>query len=93
MYAATALARQASYPDRIVNSPFNLNRETLMCDWPSLRTQLLLQWGRLTGRELDGAGRDRHAIAMLVQRKYGVSARMVENYLTNLERTLPALSV
>jgi hypothetical protein len=92
MYQATATARNISYPYHTVVSSFRTNRDTIMCDWPSLRAQLLTQWERLTGRELDMAERDRHEIAILVQRKYGVSARLVENYLSNLERTLPALS-
>jgi hypothetical protein len=90
MYQAAATTRKIDYA---VVSSFRPNRDTMMCDWPSLRAQLLAQWGRLTGRELDTAGRDRHQIAVLVQRKYGVSARLVENYLCNLERTLPSLSL
>jgi len=58
-------------------------------DWPALRAQLLLQWNRLTARELDNLGPDHRRIALLVERKYGVHYRLVENYLRNFERTIP----
>jgi hypothetical protein len=92
MYRSAAAAKDVYYSDYAVVSSFRPTRNTMMCDWASLRTQLLTQWGLLSGRELDMAGRNRHEIAMLVQHKYGVSAGMVENYLSNLERTLPTLS-
>lgn len=67
------------------------NADILQCDWGILRQQLLTQWSRLTGKDIDSAGPSRHNLAALVQRKYGIEARLVENYLRNLERTLPAL--
>lgn len=69
----------------------NGHNNIISCDWDSLRTQLLLQWENLTKKELDNAGPDRGRIAHLVESKYGVSAPLVENYLMNLERTLPVL--
>lgn len=59
------------------------------CDWPPLKAQLLSQWGRLTDRELDKTGQDRHRIALLIEQKYGIHYQMVENYLCNFERTMP----
>jgi len=59
------------------------------CDWPALEAQLLLQWNRLTARELDNTAADRHEIALLVERKYGIHYQLVENYLSNFERTMP----
>jgi hypothetical protein len=93
MHRASAAVRNDFDPDYAVALSFRPARDTMRCDWLSLRTQLLTQWGLLNGRELDGAGRSRHEIALLVQRKYGVSAPLVENYLSNLERTLPAFSL
>lgn len=61
----------------------------LLCDWSSLCEQLMFQWNRLNRDELDEAGPDRHRVAELIQRKYGVSSRVIENYLSNLERMLP----
>lgn len=89
MQQASAV-RQSPYPDYIESSGYSDG--LLLCDWQSLREQLLDQWGRLTKTDLDVVGPDRHRIAALVQRKYGVSSRLIENYLANLERTLPTLS-
>jgi len=61
----------------------------LACNWQALREELLMQWKQLTLRELDRAGPNRHRIAQLIARKYGVSFVLVENYLSNFERTLP----
>ena len=65
-------------------------QEMLHCDWRSLKQQLLAQWKKLTLSELDQSGPNRVKIAALIQRKYGISASLIEHYLTNVERTLPA---
>lgn len=59
------------------------------CDWKCLSTQLLNQWQNITRQELEYTQHDRHAIAELIERKYGIDALLVENYLLNIERTLP----
>lgn len=61
----------------------------ISCNWQMLRGQLLAQWRQVTARELDSAGPDRYRIANLIEHKYGISARLVENYLRNFERTMP----
>jgi len=61
-------------------------------DWPSLRAQLLAQWGRLTAGELEKTGRNRRLIALLIERKYDIPYKMVENYLRNFERTMPLVA-
>ena len=81
-----ALQRKPAY--RVIgNKP--LANNYIACDWTALRTQLLQQWGKISDRELEATGHNRHDIAKLIQRKYGVSTEMAENYLCNFERTLP----
>lgn len=67
----------------------NKNNEWMVCDWQALCAQLLLQWNRLTSDELKAAGANRRRIASLVSKKYDIDSHLVENYLSNLERTLP----
>ena len=67
----------------------NKNNEWMVCNWQALCAQLLLQWNRLTTDELKEAGANRRRIAYLVSEKYDIDTRLVENYLSNLERTLP----
>lgn len=59
------------------------------CDWQALTAQLLDQWHDITREELENTQHDRHKIARLIERKEGIPAPLVENYLENLERTLP----
>ncbi|NBO17761.1 MAG: hypothetical protein EBV03_00760 [Proteobacteria bacterium] len=61
----------------------------LECDWNSVRGQLMEQWTLLSQKDLEAAGPNRYAIAELVERVYGISHELIENYLSNLERTLP----
>jgi hypothetical protein len=61
----------------------------IVCDWTALREQLLHQWERLSPVEMDHAGPHRRKIAQLVERKYGIAAPCIENYLHNFERTMP----
>ena len=67
----------------------NKNSEWMVCDWQALCAQLLFQWNRLTHDELEKTGANRRRIAVLVSEKYGIDTKLVENYLSNLERTLP----
>lgn len=63
----------------------------IRCRWEPFRAQILLQWNRLSAREVDEAGPDRNKLAVLIQNKYGVAYELVENYLRNFERTLPLM--
>lgn len=63
--------------------------DNITCDWNMLSSQILSQWQDITPEELEVTMRDRHLIALLVERKYGIHAVLTENYLKNLERTLP----
>ena len=73
------------------NGLLDKNHEWMVCDWQALCAQLLQQWNLLTPNDLMAIGPSRHHIAALVCRKYGVNKVLVENYLTNLERTLPLM--
>lgn len=64
-------------------------RYDLRCHWPMLRIQLLEQWTMLTEHDLDISGPNAQRIAALIERKYGISSQLVENYLANFARTMP----
>jgi hypothetical protein len=74
-YAAASFA-SVSFEDRI------------RCNWGAFRGQMLLQWKKLSSRELDEAGPSRPGVARLIERKYGIASDLVENYLRNLERSI-----
>lgn len=61
----------------------------LRCNWEVLREQLLHQWALLSENDLDMTGPDASRIALLIERKYGIASRMIENYLLNFVRTMP----
>ena len=63
--------------------------EIISCDWQAISAQLLNQWKKISKTDLEKTLHNRHRIAMLVEEKYGVHATLTENYLKNLERTLP----
>jgi len=63
--------------------------DLVTCDWNIISAQLLNQWKDLTPAELEDTYHDRHRIALLIEQKYGVQPELTENYLQNLERTLP----
>lgn len=65
--------------------------DRIQCNWDVLRSQLLKQWNSISPWELDAEGPYRRRLALLIERRHGVSARLVENYLRNFERTLPLL--
>jgi len=59
------------------------------CNTDSLKAVLLNQWKRITPRELEETGYIKSKIAFLIECKYGIHSRLTENYLSNIERTLP----
>ena len=63
--------------------------DVIACDWQAISAQLLSQWKKITKAELERTQHNRYQIALLVEEKYGVHAMLTENYLRNLERTLP----
>jgi len=66
-----------------------VNTIDLRCNWDMLREQLLQQWALISEHDLDMAGPDASRIAILIERKYGIASRMIENYLANFVRTMP----
>ncbi len=75
---------------RNTRHPRNYNLPAdLRCNWHILREQLLAQWSQLSATDLDMTGPDAGRIAQLIERKYGISAQMIENYLQNFVRTMP----
>jgi len=79
------------YSDSTSGFPYSLSNEMVSCEWEAFSSQLLSQWGQLTPNELEATGHQRHDIAALIEYKYGINAALIENYLFNLERTLPLL--
>lgn len=73
------------YPRRSITTP----SYDLRCNWPMLRSQLLEQWTLLTEYDLEITGPNAAYIAGLIERKYGISSTLVENYLVNFARTIP----
>lgn len=63
--------------------------DVMACDWRELSEQLLAQWHGITREELEDTHYDRHKVAELIERKGGIPSALAENYLCNLERTLP----
>lgn len=90
MYLNTASNKKTNFTHTYHNDNVNVPpARRIACRWEALRAQVLLQWNRLTSREVDEAGPDRHRLGLLIQNKYGVAHELVENYLRNFERTLP----
>lgn len=81
---------QTNYRTNYRQAPQAANDD--ICDWNCLSAQLLDQWKRITREELEETGHTRQGIARLIECKYGIHFRLVENYLSNLERTLPILT-
>ena len=65
-----------------------LPREFIACAWSPFKEELLVHWHKLTEEDLREAGRNRRALAKIIERKYGVAWQLAENYLLNLESNL-----
>lgn len=64
------------------------HRDTIYCAWRPFKQELLIQWRKLNEEDLQEAGRNRHALARIIERKYGVAWQLAETYLGNLEANL-----
>lgn len=65
------------------------SEEPMRCNVNALTCLLLKQWNKLTRHELERTRFIKERLALLIEQKYGVNATLAENYLTNIERTLP----
>lgn len=62
--------------------------ESIDCAWRPFKQELLLQWRKLNEDDLMEAGRNRRALARVIERKYGVAWQLAESYLSRLEENL-----
>ena len=65
------------------------SNQEIQCSKNAMRELLLQQWRRLTPNDLEETEYVKEQIAILIQYKYGIDSQLIENYLSNLERTLP----
>jgi len=63
--------------------------QPMRCSRKIIRDLLLVQWKRLTFKEIEATHYSKSKIALLIESKYGIHWRFTENYLSNIERTLP----
>jgi hypothetical protein len=61
----------------------------MRCNAGELIKILQHHWKKLTRHELERTGLAKRKLALLIQRTYGIGRVLAENYLSNLERTLP----
>jgi hypothetical protein len=61
-----------------------------MCCSPNILVALLVsQWKKLTRQDIEATEYRKRRLAQLIEQKYGIDSLLAENYLTNIERTLP----
>ncbi|MFW0778178.1 MAG: hypothetical protein ACN2B6_10735 [Rickettsiales bacterium] len=78
MYTATNTA-YASHSDIHTD-------DRMHCNLGALAQLITSQWNKIGIDELRKTYYTKHNIANLIQRKYGVDPRLVENYLSSIER-------
>lgn len=61
----------------------------IRCSHKEIRALLMQQWKDLTPQAIEATGFVKRQIALLIEQHYGIHHRLAENYLSNLERTLP----
>ncbi len=87
----TAASLPVSFPDCFpLQMPGMEAEDTVRCNWKHFRAHMLLQWRKLTVRELDEAGPSRGRVARLIACHYGIAIDLVENYLYNFEHAMLA---
>ena len=64
----------------------------MKCDHQEIKSLLMQQWKELTEDEIEATEYSKHKLAVLIESHYGIHNRLAENYLNNLERTLPLAS-
>lgn len=70
-------------------APSRRANTVMTCNHQEVRALLLQQWKELTAAEIEATGYSKEKLAQLIERHYGIHHRLGENYLSNLERTLP----
>ena len=63
--------------------------QPMTCSPHLLVSLLISQWKSLSPQDIEATQYCKRRIAKLIEQKYKIDSLLVENYLTNLERTLP----
>ncbi len=65
--------------------------ETILvhCNRNAIKELLMQQWRSLTQEDIEATHYRKAELAELIERRYGIHHRLAENYLNNLQRTLP----
>lgn len=61
----------------------------MRCNRAALAELIQNQWKRITRERMEHARYGKHALARLIEEEYGIHYTLAENYLSNLERSLP----
>ena len=84
------MMKQTMFAKYIPNILWKPNDEqSVACDHEVLAKLILQQWERVTRSQLEKTRYIKRKIALLIEQEYGVYHLFTENYLSNLERTLP----
>lgn len=65
------------------------DQSPIQCNRGMVKSLLLQQWRGLTHDEIEATDYSKASLADLIERRYGIHHQLAENYLNNLERTLP----
>ena len=76
-------------PAAVMPSEFSTEEYPMPCNPHLLAHMLLQQWNRLTLSEIEQTQYIKRDLALLIEQKYGINHVLAENYLSNIERTLP----
>lgn len=63
--------------------------QQVACSRTVLSELLIQQWKKLTPGEIEKTRFVKRSIALLIENKYGIDHALTENYLSNIEHTLP----
>lgn len=58
------------------------------CAWRPFKQEVLIHWRKLDESDLMESGRNRHTLARIIERKYGVAWQLAESYLRRLEQNM-----
>jgi len=61
----------------------------MQSDPSTIKALLMQQWSGLTEEEIEATEYKKSELAMLLEDRYSIHHQLAENYLNNLERTLP----